>query len=64
MDYSGHLIQANKLMRQIYDLCQEQKYMDAMTQCLDAIAEIKMAYNAMNHNVQDKDQLIGMWENK
>jgi hypothetical protein len=38
--------------------------MNAMEQCLEAITEIKMAYNAMNHKVQQGNQMIGIWENK
>lgn len=64
MDYSGHLIKADQLMNRVYDLCQNQDYANAMTLCLDAITEIKMAYNVMNHLSEHKDQLIGIWENK
>jgi hypothetical protein len=64
MDYSGHLIKADQLMNRVYDLCQNQDYANAMTSCLDAITEIKMAYNVMNHLSEHKDQLIGIWENK
>lgn len=64
MDYSGHLIKANQLMRNVYDLCQNNNYMTAMEICLEAITEIKMAYNAMNHLSEHKDQMIGIWENK
>jgi hypothetical protein len=66
MDYSGHLIKANQLMRNVYDLCQNNNYMTAMEQCLEAITEIKMAYNAINHMVStnDPDQIIGDWKNE
>ena len=64
MDHSGHLIKANQLMRNVYDLCESHQYMTAMEQCLEAITEIKMAYNAMHHKVQEDGQMIGIWENK
>lgn len=64
MDHSGHLIKADQLMRNVYDLCESHQYMKAMEQCLEAIAEIKMAYNAMNHKVHEDQHLIGIWENK
>lgn len=64
MDYSGHLIKADQLMNRVYDLCQNNDYMTAMGLCLEAITEIKMAYNVMNDYSQHKDQLIGIWENK
>ena len=64
MDHSGHLIKANQLMRSVYDLCESHQYMNAMEQCLEAITEIKMAYNAMNHKVHEAPHLIGIWENK
>jgi hypothetical protein len=40
--------------------------MTAMEQCLEAITEIKMAYNAINHMVStnDPDQIIGDWKNE
>jgi hypothetical protein len=38
--------------------------MDAMGLCLEAITEIKMAYNVLNHLSEHKDQMIGIWENK
>jgi len=38
--------------------------MNAMEKCLEAITEIKMAYNAMNHKVHEAQHLIGIWENK
>ncbi len=64
MDYSGHLIKADQLMNRVYDLCQRNNYMDAMGLCLEAITEIKMAYNAIHHKVHETEQLIGIWENK
>lgn len=66
MDYSGHLIKADQLMNRVYDLCQNNDYMTAMEQCLEAITEIKMAYNAINHMVStnDPDQIIGDWKNE
>ena len=64
MDYSGHLIKADQLMNRVYDLCESHDYMTAMGLCLEAITEIKMAYNVMNDYSQHKDQLIGIWENK
>jgi hypothetical protein len=38
--------------------------MTAMEQCLEAITEIKMAYNAMHHKVHKSGQVIGIWDNK
>lgn len=64
MDHSGHLIKANQLMRNVYDLCESHQYMTAMEQCLEAITEIKMAYNAMHHKVHKSGQIIGIWDNK
>lgn len=64
MDHSGHLIKANQLMRNVYDLCESREYMAAMERCLEVIVEIKMAYNAMNHQVQQGDHMIGIWEHK
>jgi hypothetical protein len=64
MDYSGHLIKADQLMNRVYDLCQSNDYMNAMGLCLEAITEIKMAYNVLNHLSEHKDQMIGIWENK
>lgn len=64
MDHSGHLIKASQLMRSVYDLCESKEYMTAMELCLEAITEIKMAYNAMHHKVQEDGQMIGIWENK
>ena len=64
MDYSGHLIKADQLMNRVYDLCQNNDYMTAMELCLEAITEIKMAYNAINHKVHETQNLIGIWENK
>jgi len=51
-------------MNRVYDLCQNNDYMTAMELCLEAITEIKMAYNVLNHYSQHKDQMIGIWENK
>ena len=64
MDHSGHLIKASQLMRSVYDLCESKEYMTAMELCLEAITEIKMAYNVLNHLSEHKDQMIGIWENK
>jgi hypothetical protein len=40
--------------------------MEAMEKCLLAAAEMKMAYNAINHMVStnDPDQIIGDWKNE
>jgi len=62
MDHSRHLIKANQLMRNVHELCESREYMDAMEQCLEVITEIKMAYNAMNHRVQQDGNLIGIWK--
>jgi hypothetical protein len=51
-------------MNRVYDLCQSNDYMNAMGLCLEAITEIKMAYNVLNHLSEHKDQMIGIWENK
>jgi hypothetical protein len=51
-------------MSRVYDLCESHDFMTAMEKCLEAITEIKMAYNAIHHKVHETEQLIGIWENK
>jgi len=66
IDYSIHLLTTTKLIREIYEDCQNHKNMEAMEKCLLASAEMKMAYNAINHMVStnDPDQIIGDWKNE
>jgi hypothetical protein len=66
IDYSIHLLTTTKLIREIYEDCQNNKNMEAMEKCLLAASEMKMAYNAINHMVStnDPDQIIGDWKHE
>ncbi len=66
IDYSIHLLTTTKLLREIYEDCQSNRNMEAMEKCLLAVAEMKMAYNAINHKVStnDPDQIIGDWKHE
>lgn len=64
-DYSEHLIKTQHLMRDLYELCQNHQYMEAMTLCMDGLAELRMAYNAI-HNLADNQNpgmITGSWRN-
>lgn len=65
-DYSQHLIKTQQLIRLLYEDCQNLQYANAMETCLQAITELKLAYNAI-HDLADKrhpNAMIGIWENK
>ena len=65
IDYSIHILKSTTLLKDIYEDCQSGHHAEAMEKCLQAITEMKMAYNAINHYVtsDDPDDIVGVWVN-
>jgi len=62
-DYASHLIQANELLKAIYQDCIDKKYPQAMEKTLDAIASLRAAYSVMHDDVDRKSaNPVGIWE--
>ena len=49
MDYAEHILNAEKNLRDAYNLMQEGKSLEAAVAALEAVADAKMAYTAIKY---------------
>jgi hypothetical protein len=51
MDYAEHILNAEKNLRDAYNLMQEGRSLEAAVAALEAVADAKMAYTVIKHSI-------------
>jgi hypothetical protein len=65
LDYSEPLIKAEEKLKKIYKACIENRSVDAMELCLEAIVDLRLAYAAIHDKVEKEDpNPVGIWNLK